>query len=247
MWLLASLLIGCAGHNAVPRPQIVSTAPLLQAAVARPAAEPTLARFDIGLTLKDKRVSANGSLILSPPDRFRLEVRGPIGGPALLVTSDGHSVAAWVASKNQLWQGADADAALRGITGGAAGLSAVVAVLSGRLIELGTPTSAVSTIGGALYTWDGPGGSSLLAELTADDGNLARLTALNSAGAPLVSAAISHGERGPAWLIVDLPAMEVGAEIQFTSWEPYTPADALFTLTAPPGAEVKDLLAGITE
>lgn len=165
--------------------------------------------------------------MVAAPDRFRLELRGPIGPPAFLVACDGHRLTAWATGKGQAWRHEDADAGLRALTGGSAGLAAVTSLLLGRLPAEGNPSWT-----GEAYRWEGPKGEVITAQLEARSAHLAFLDAVDAAGAPMFRARWEP-DLLPERLQLSLPTIGVSADLRFSGWEAVQPPDSAFALQLP--------------
>lgn len=216
---------GAAGNEA--NPVIVDPDALYARASAEPAPAPQLATFSVRLQTPKDQLSAQGSLVIAPPSRFRVELRGPIGPAALVVVCDGQTLVAWNTMKGQAWRSPDAEAALRTMTGNAAGVPAVVSLLLGRLPAIGAPAWT-----GEMWRWDGPAGEIVTARLEPARGRLTTVQAADAAGALLLSARYTAGEF-PSALALRLPALGASADVSFSSWQTVAPPDSTFSLTLP--------------
>jgi hypothetical protein len=212
---------------------------LLERVTAEAPPTPASTTFGLKLDTPDQHVSASGALVVEPPGRFRIEVRGPIGPPVLVIVSDGKALYAWQAGKNTFYSGPDADSAIRAYTGGAVGLEALAALFTGRLPHLG-PADEVAD-GRPEYTWHGPGQSRLFARLAPETGRLSALSLHDEAGQDVLEAQMAGADR-PSQLSVTLPTVGGKATLDMGDWRPATPPPAAFVLSPPPGAEVKPLV-----
>ena len=69
-----------------PVPVEISPAP---AAASTPVPDvAVVSRFDMNLATPSVRGPASGTLLIDPPNRFYLEIRPPVGSPALVAASD---------------------------------------------------------------------------------------------------------------------------------------------------------------
>lgn len=241
---MTALLAGCPHPPPLPTAQDPTT--LLARALSVPPTDPVANRFGIHIHTPDQDVTAWGSLVLRAPDQFRIEVAGPIGPPVLIVACDGHSVNAWLSPKQTFYAGPDADTTLRAITGGAAGLEVVAALLVGQLsASLGTPAgSAAAPPYGWRWWWTAPDGSRLTTGLDTRTTRLLDVTAQDPAGRVLLDAKLTHADlttRYPTRLSADLPTLYASVQVDFGEWRPAAPKDAAFTITAPSGATLKQL------
>ena len=238
---LALITSGCTpkpGSPGVAAVAVADPVALLARARAEPVSTPRDASFSVSLHTPTDDVSAQGSLVVSPPDRFRVELRGPIGPPAMVVTCDGHQLLAWATTKNQAWRADDADSALRRLTGEAAGIAAVADLLLGRLPAIGEPTWETDH-----YRWTGPAGEVVEARLDPATAHLLAVHATDAAGAILLDARYTPSVL-PKTLDLDLPAIGARASVVFKEWQEVAPPDSAFTLTLPDTVAVTPLFPG---
>lgn len=236
--LALPLLVACP-PKAPPEevaPKEVDPVALLAKANAEAAPGPSAATFDLRLETPDRNLNANGALVVAPPDRFRIEVRGPIGPAQLVVVSDGEGVVAWLAGENRFVTAPGADAKIRAYTGGDVGLEALASLLLGRLPAL-KPPDLVKPGGVPAYRWAGPGESHLDAALDPRTAHLAALALADEAGAVVMEAAV-EGKAWPERLDVRIPSKGVVAMLTFGEWRAAEPSDEAFVLAPPPGATV---------
>jgi hypothetical protein len=202
------------------------------------------APFGVQLTTSTDRVSASGTLLYGGPDRFRVELRGPIGGPALILVSDGAGLTAWQAGPNRLLTAADADARLGAATNGAVGLETLAAVLIGRMPALGAPSASRVVEGGAIYDWTTPDGARAEAEVDGRTARPVRVEVLGPKGDAWLAASLvpgAVGALGPDAIAVTLPTLGASAEVDYGDWAVAAPPDAAFRLPTPAGAEIVPL------
>lgn len=206
---------------------VVDPAATLARARAEAPAGAQYATFTVTLHTPKDDATAQGSLVVSPPDHFRLELRGPIGPPALVVVCDGAQLTAWNTMKGQAWRADDPDAALRRLTGEAAGLAAIADVLVGRLPTLGEPTWEADS-----YRFLGPAGEIVRAQLDGRTAHLVSLHAADAAGTTLLDARFTPGPF-PRALRVELPVLGATADVLFKEWQAVSPAPSTFQLVLP--------------
>ncbi len=214
-------------------------AALLGRARAESSPGPVYAPFSAVLAMKDNRATAGGNVVVVAPDRFRVELRGPIGPPQLVVACDGDMVRAYLAPKN-LFVEASADAGLATVLGAEGGDGAVVAtsLLLGRVPMLpGEPTFLPSPPG---LLWSRADGAAFSVVLDAATAHLAAARANDAAGRPLLDATWTPGAF-PEALNVTIPSLSVSADVKFGEWQPANPSDAAFVLVKPEGAERRSL------
>lgn len=235
-------LVAC--HRAPPPVATpLDPATVLARALAVPTTPPIANRFGIHIHTADQDVTAWGSLVVRAPDDFRIEIAGPIGPPVVLVVCDGSDVNAWIAPKQSFYAGTDADQTLRGLTGGAAGLEVVNALLVGQLpASLGPPAGAAAAPPFAWkWWWTSPDGSRLSATLDTRSNRLTHVQAQDASGKVLLSAELTHLDltsRYPTRLSADLPTLYTSVQVDFGAWRPADPQDGAFSITPPPGAKV---------
>lgn len=236
--ILLLTLMGCPKAPDLGGPLEVDPARLLAQAQAEPLPEASAVNFDLALDIGEQHLSAQGSLVVAPPNRFRIEVRGPIGPAQVIIVSDGVGIRAWLAAKNTVYTLDDADARIKAITEGP-GLDALASTLLGRLPALGAPDESLVT-DLAAWRWNGPEQSHLDARLDPRTAHLSALTLVDQQGASLFVAAI-EGHARPEQLVADLPTKAVHATLEFGDWRDATPPDSAFTLMIPASATVEPL------
>jgi hypothetical protein len=248
---LAASLSGCHRPPAGPVADLPATDALSAALRFHDAGlVPVSARFGLTLVQGDSTVNASGAMVIRPGGSLRIEISGPIGPPALVIAADGHALHALQTGKNTFYSADDAEGALRTLTGGAAGLDIVTALLVGQLaVPTGGPVAVgpmpgESASGGTyVYQWCRETGGCLAEGISRATGRLLTLHATGPDGATLLDATLQPGSEGPypSALTVTLPSLHTSAAATFHAWTPATPPDAAFTLTAPPGATVLPL------
>lgn len=240
------LLVGC--HHRGPvgvDPTLTQPADALVAAEAtrNVGLVPVMAKFNLQLQSPKDAVNAQGMLLVSPPNRFRIEISGPIGPPALVIASDGTAVNALLPGKGIYYAGPDAETALRGLTGGAAGLDVVTALLVGQFVQPGPLGPSVPESGGWTWSWTREDGTRLAETLGAAGGKLVALDVTKADGGSLLAADLvpTPGSPWPASMHVELAPIGTTADVRFSSWQAAAPSATAFTLAAPEGAVVKEL------
>lgn len=237
--LALPLLFGCPPKEPEAPLGPVDPARVLDRAERDALATPVLARFDVKLETPKDRVGANGTLLVDPEGRFRLELRGPIGGPAVVVASDGKDVVAWQAGPNVYYVAEDAEGALREATGDVAGLETLAAVLAGRLPDLGDPDDvAFDAEGRPRYVWKGPKDSRVAAVLDPRRARLVAVDVLDAEGRTWLSAQVEPADYPEAMTLV-LPRQGVTAMLEFKDWTPAKPDASVYTFAAPEGAKIE--------
>lgn len=246
---LALGLVAACHHPPPPLLVVQDPASLLAHALAVPSTEPVSNRFGIHIHTPDQDVTAWGGLVVRAPDHFRIEIAGPIGPPVVIVACDGVDVNAWLSTKQTFYTGTNADLTLRRITGGAAGLEVVTAMLVGQLpAVLGSPAGSAASPP-VLWTWwwTAPDGSRLTTALDTRTSRLIEVNAQDPAGRVLLSARLTHADltsRYPTRMSADLPTLYTSVQVDFGEWRPASPTDAAFHISAPAGAATKALGGG---
>lgn len=237
--ILIPFLMGCPHAPGGPAaPVEVDPARLLARAQREAPPGPTSVTFGLSLDIGEQHIVAQGALLVTPPNRFRMEVRGPIGPAQVIIASDGVGLHAWLASKNTLYTVVDADARVRAITGDA-GVDAVVSALLGRLPALGAPDGQPDPAVPSWH-WSGAGRGGVDVQLSPRSGHLAAFTLVDPTGLPLLATRI-EGDAWPTELVADLPSKQIHAELRFDTWRPASPPDTAYTLVLPSSVQVVPL------
>lgn len=214
-------------------------AALLGRARAEAPPGPVYAPFSAVVTTRDSKFNASGTLLVVAPDRLRLELKGPIGPPQVVVACDGERVRAYVAPKN-LFVEAHADDDLGRLLGvdGVDGAALATSLLLGRVPAMGAEPTLSSRPPG--LAWTRPDGAAFSLVLDAATAHLAAARAVGPAGEVLLDATWVPGAF-PEALDLALPSLSTAASVKFGAWGAAAPSDAAFVLTAPEGAEVRGL------
>ncbi len=244
-----ALLFGCAHRSSGG-----AADPTEVLAAARAARQPFALRGAFSVTLRrgDTSVSTRGAMVLHEPDQFRVEVMGPVGTPLVIVASDGRALNVYSAQNMTLYQGSNAPAALRELTGGALTLADVVRVLTGHLPLPGAEVRSQSVDeAGVMVTLAGPEGAEVSAHLNPKTALMNDLS-VSRAGESMLK--LSYGRavkvgrsQLPGSFTLDVPALDLGVTITVDSWDELGQIPDVFTLTPPAGAEQKDLLQALQE
>lgn len=224
-------------------PDVVDPAALFDRARTEPAPASSYSTFSTVITTGDRRLTANGTLVVSPPDRFRIELRGPIGPAQLVVACDGHDVRAYVASENTYYIAENADHMLGQILGageGVRGAAAATSLLMGRLPALASVPALSASGSVATATWMRADGARLALGLDSRTAHLTDATATDSAGTLLFSGKWAF-DVWPTAFGVRLPTLGAAADLRFNEWKGASPADAAFLLEPLPGSTVRAL------
>lgn len=241
--LLAALLLTSCKPVPPPPPDVVDAGALFARALAEPASSPMYATFDAVVTTGGRRISAAGTLVVSPPDRFRVELRGPIGPPQVVVTCDGHDVRAYMAPKNTFYAVNDADGALGALLGAGEGLrgaAVATSLLMGRLPLLPAEPVLVAVGPLANATWTRADNASFTLGIDGRTAHLADARATDPKGVVLFTGAWEP-DVWPKALSLALPTLDTQADVRFGTWNVASLMDAAFVLEQPPGSEVGEL------
>lgn len=239
--LLAFPLLAACKEVKPTSPAVADPAALVARAHAEPAATPVYSAFSALLRLPDQTVSLQGTIVLGPPDRFRVELRGPIGPAQVIVTCNGTDATAWIAPKNTFGTLPNANGSFGTLLGageGVGGAAVAASLLLGRLPQLaGTPDlRAAGSVATSIWTrGDGARFEASIDSLTA---HLVTAHATDKQGVLLLDAAWEPGAF-PASMHVNLPTLGVVADVNYTEWKPAAPDPALFEGVAPEGAVLK--------
>jgi hypothetical protein len=221
---------------------VTDAAAVIERARAEAPAAPAYGAFSALLRTPGGSTSVLGALVVSAPDRFRVELRGPIGPAQVILTCNGKDVTAWVAPKNTFFRIAEADEALGGLVGdaGADGAAIAASLLLGRLPPLpGAPElRAAGSV--ATASWAREDGARFEAGVEGRYGRLATARATSGEGLLLFDAAWEPGPF-PAAMRVELPTLGVVADVKFSPWTAAEPPDTAFEGAPPNGAEVRDV------
>ena len=128
--LVAGLLTGCAKS---PKKLANFEADPVAALRARPVPFALKSRTTLWVEAPRWEVvgSTPASFLIHRPGRLLLTVQGPVGGVLLQAVSDGVAVGAYLPAQRRLLTAANAEEAIRELTGGALGLDGVLGVLVG--------------------------------------------------------------------------------------------------------------------
>lgn len=242
-WLPALLLLTGCPVVLPAAPDVVDPAALFERARTEPSPPSSYATFSTVITVGAQRLTANGTLVVSPPDRFRVELRGPIGPAQLVVTCNGHDVRAYVASENTYYIAVDADGALGRVLGAGEavrGAAAATSLLMGRLPALDTVPALSASGSVATATWTRADGARLALGVDSRTAHLTDATATDASGVLLFSGKWAP-DAWPTALGVRLPSLGVAADLRFNEWKGASPTDAAFLLVPPQGSTVRDL------
>lgn len=208
--------------------------------------------FSVTIHRGDAELSTRGGLVLHAPDRFRVEVLGAVGTPALIVASDGEAIDVWSAQDQIFYSGPDASAVLAELSGGAVRLDDVVRVLTATLPLPDAPVASATLDGrDADLVIDAAPGVQLWAQVDGRSGLLSSMRVVRDA-ASLIEASYPSTKRIgrtelPWELSLEVPSLQLRVDIDMQSWDELGQVPEVFDLTAPEGATEKDLVTALKE
>lgn len=248
-WMGLALLIGCKHKTPDPPAVTVAATELVAQARARPLPAAIRATYGIDVDAGKTSGSTRGAMVLSAPDRLRVDILTPLNTPLAYVASDGTALHAWIQQEKVFYRGDDAAAVLGELLDGAVGGADAIAVLTGNLPLPEAPLRAAEldeARGMLRATFDAPEGATLTAWLGGDSAVYGlELTAAD--GAPLI--VVDHGKHEaigdqllPGEIDIAFPTVGWSVGLSVRSWELLDEAPAVFSIAPPPGAIEKDLL-----
>jgi hypothetical protein len=239
--LRIALLLWLAGCPKAPptSPEVADPLALVAQARAESLPGPVYAPFTAVVALPESRVTASGTLVVAPPDRFRIELRGPIGPPQVVVTCDGDALRTWVLGKNTVFTVPHADASVATLlfpdlseAERPGGSDTATSLLLGRLPAIpGTPVASAP----AGVEWTRGDGGTVVAALDPLTAHLVSLEVHGPAGSAFAGAWTPGAF--PEAARIDLPNIGVTLDLKFGEWKGASPMDAAFMLPTPAGAE----------
>lgn len=252
--LLLFLLIaatGCRRH--VPRGAALDPAAVVEDFRRREVPRALQARFRFSVQGPALSGASTGRLVVSRPDRFRVEILTPLSTPLLVVVCDGRSLHAWRNDRQVFYRGDDAVAVLQRLTGGAVGAADVVALFTAGLPLPGAPVLSARDLGDDRVeaVLQGPRETAVRATIDHRAG-LLRALQVEPAGAVVPAARLEwEGEerlrrvRLPEELKADLPSLGWTMEVEVSEWDELGAIPDVFSLSPPAGAEEVDVVAAL--
>jgi len=257
VWLLL-LALGCVK----PRGPVVPVGdPDVVVALARSRAMLTAinGRFSVTLNTGKREFTVPASMLLSHPDRFRIELYTPFGTPLMTATSDGSALHAWNQRDRIFYEGHEASQVLKRITGGEVGIDDFLAILTARLplvdAEILHIGRTVFNDGGVVLVMLGPDDIRVRAVIDPKSGMVRRLRVdppsddagyAEPEGEPIIQVIYEGQTREgrvllPSDTLVEMPRLGWSVRLVAKKWTALESAPDAFDLVAPPGATVKDL------
>lgn len=184
--------------------------------------------------------STRGGLLVHRPGRFRLEIFSPLGSPLFYAAGD-KALSIYLVTEDTYFHTDDGEALLREVTGGAAGVTDLIALMTGRL-----PFQSAELIDAtmnrkeqeATFTFAGPEGSR--AVVTLDDRLLTnkRIDAYDGDDRLVLHAEYEDymkvgRSRLPEEAIIQVPLIEFTMELEFDGWDELGVIPDAFTLEDP--------------
>jgi hypothetical protein len=235
------LMTGC-----VKTPEVLSPDALLAAGQARKIPFAMRGKFSAKLTVRGESFpSLPGAMILHQPDRFRIEMNAPIGGPVFTLVSNGSGVAMHLHRDKVTILEPEAQVFLSSFMGEGTGLKSLTSVLLGGVpLQDERPVRTETDESGTRFVYAGPQGSELKIILH-PGGELARMESLDSSGVLLFS--MEHeslvqveGKGMPKVSVIEIPSQEIHLRLKFSGWSELAKIPEAFGLGVPAGIEVLD-------
>lgn len=265
--LLALSLAACSPKKPalpLPTPGLSDPEAVLAAFRDAPSLGTLRARARLRVKSPDRNVSTPASLVLSGPDRLRVDILTPLGTPFAILATDGAALHAWLQRGSTFLRGDDAIAVLGAATGDLLGTEDLLDVLTGRLplddaqVNAAEPT-ALGDVRLVLSKTSAPE-HRLVAVLDPTTHLVRSLrvhealdTAPDELGPERLAVTYPGAlqTEGGVWrpdaVVVELPDLGWTVTLDITGWEVLPEAPDVFTLSPPPGAQEQDLLTVLGE
>jgi len=194
--------------------------------------------------------STPASFLIHRPGRLLLTVQGPVGGVLLQAVSDGLGVGAYLPVQQRLLTAANAEQAIRELTGGALGLDGVLGVLVGTFPLTDPEVLSVRAEGDVFVVRvAAPNDGVLEATVGKRRHLLKRLDVLGPDGTLRLKVSFEGFERLgrsmlPELVRLEVPSLDLKAETRSMDWEEVGRLPG-FELPAPEGIAAEDLIAAI--
>jgi len=222
---------------------------VLDAARARPTANPVQARFNINVKSKPLGLAftTGGGLFIDRPGHLYLAVLGPFGGPQLSVASDGAQVGVLVAREKLYMTASDMPALISQTSQGVLEMDDLLALLIGTFPfsedEIHKTKSETTDSGEEMVRVDlqGPQRTEARMHLDGREATPRSLTVSGDGKTPLLEASwepyhiTEAGRLVPSRLIVEIPQHDLTIDLRFKSWKPLEKVPDVFTVSAPEG------------
>ncbi len=246
--LLLALTLSCGDKPNAPRP-LGDAQAVADAAWQRAVPFALKAGYSVHIEAPRLGLSGTtrGALIVHRPGKFRLDIYSPLGSPLVYAASDGKALGIYVAPE-KMWLGSDnAEGLLREMTGNAAGLEDLVALMTGRL-----PFQDAEIVGAknqgdeAVYTFKGPEDTKAIVVLDPRKLTSRRIEAYDPTGAMVLEADYEDYSKVGRTLLPEAVRIKASSidfllELEFDAWDEIGVIPDAFQVPAPPGSRVIDL------
>ena len=266
LWLILIVAFGCAKPRGPIVPAVVGDPDVVVALARSLNTSDTLqARFSVKIEMPDRSFTVPAAILMDHPDRFRFELYTPLGTPLGTITADGTTLHAWSQRDRTFYQGDDATAVLKRITGGAVSINDFLAIMTGTLplvdAEILHVGRTVFEDEGVVLVMLGPDDIRIRAVIDPRLGVVRRLRVdppSKTAGytAPTTPPIIEVRYEGiiregrsvlPQRITLDLPRLGWKIRLDAKRWRALNQAPDAFSMTPPPRAQIKDLVQALGE
>jgi len=187
--------------------------------------------------------SLSGAVLIVPYSKFRMEVRGPVGGPMFTGVSDGEAMGFYLASENMWVYSDDLAGDVDLLTGGFAGLEDFLAMGLGRVASPDLePVETGMSPEGPWGSFAGNEGATATLHLDPDRGLVRMLELADSAGeVKLTMTHTAHMLVDEVWYpeqtIYHFVGTDVSMEFNYSAWDRLGSIPNAFGVLAPSTAE----------
>ena len=256
-WILL-LMLGCSK----PRGPVVPVGDpdvVVALARSRPMLTDLNGRFSVTLDTGKREFTVPASILLSQPERFRIEFYTPFGTPLLTATSDGDSLHAWNQRDRIFYEGHQASQVLKRIAGGEVGIDDFLALLTAKLplvdAEILHIGRTVFDDGGIVIVMLGPDDIRVRAVIDPKSGMVRSLRVdppsdeagyTEPSGDPILRVTYEGQVREgkvllPSETMFEMPRLGWSIGLVTKRWTALDGAPDAFSLVAPSGAKIQDL------
>jgi hypothetical protein len=265
-WLILFMALGCVKPRGPIIPAVVGDPDVVVALARRQNTADTLqGRFTVTFEMRDRSFKVPAAILMDHPDHFRFEIYTPLGTPLGTIVSDGSALHAWSQRDRTFYQGDEATAVLKEITGGAVSISDFLAIITGTMplvdAEILHIGRTVFEDDGVVIVMLGPDDIRVRAVIDPRLGVVTRLRVdppSDSAGyeepttKPLVEVRYEGIVREgrsilPKRITFELPRLGWRVHLDAKRWRALNQAPDAFSMTPPPKAQIKDLVETLKE
>jgi outer membrane biogenesis lipoprotein LolB len=242
-----AFLLGCA-RGLKPQAPVDSTQNVIVLARERPVPAALRARFHIKLKSEQLDVagSTGGGLVVERPGHGYFAVMGPLGSPLVTFASDGEGLAILLAREKRHLVATEAEAVVREVTGGTAGLDDLWAVLTGDLpFDDAKVKTWKAEEEGVRAVFVGPKKTLVVAMLDPVTGTMRWLEAsrqkkllLKATYAPYKEV---DGQLMPTEVALEVPSLDLVVTLRFKTWKAIDEMPDVFGQEAPGGIQSEPL------